>query len=179
VVSGLERRGLLHHAHFSAFQPVEGTPMEGLRPTPAAREWRLYQAEHLLRQYGFRFEELVFGGDGNLALDHDPKTAWALAHTEQFPIPLERAPYELLLRVPGIGPTAARRLVAERRRTLPRDAQDLRRLGVDAMRAGYFLTMRGRRLRPTLPAEQLRLLPPGEHLTQGPWRTNVPPCAYR
>src|SRR6266404_1981561 len=54
VVGGLERQGLLHHAHFSAFQPVEGTPMEGLPPTPAAREWRLYQAEHLLRQYGPR-----------------------------------------------------------------------------------------------------------------------------
>jgi len=179
VVGGLERRGLLHHAHFSAFQPVEGTPMEGLRPTPAVREWRLYQAEHLLRQYGFRFEELVFGSDGNLGLDHDPKTAWALTHAEQFPVSLERAPYELLLRVPGVGPAAARRLVTERRRTLPRDAQDLRRLGVDAARAGYFLTLRGRRIRSALPAEQLRLFPPGEHLTQGPWRTNVPPCAYR
>ena len=179
VVGGLERRGLLHHAHFSAFQPVAGTPMEGLPPTPAAREWRLYQAEHLLRQYGFRADELVFGGDGNLALDHDPKTGWALAHVERFPVALERAPYELLLRVPGIGPTAARRLVTERRRTLPRDAQDLRRLGVDAARAGFFLTLRGRRLRAGLPAEQLRLFPPGEHLTQGPWKTAVPPCAYR
>src|SRR3984893_7909293 len=179
VVGSLERQGLLHHAHFSAFQPVEGTPMEGLPPTPAAREWRLYQAEHLLRQYGFQVEELVFGGDGNLALEHDPKTAWALAHAERFPVPLERAPYELLLRVPGIGPTAARRLVTERRRTLPRDAQDLRRLGVDAARAGYFLTLRGRRVRAALPAEQLRLFPPGGHLTQGPWRTVVPPCAYR
>jgi predicted DNA-binding helix-hairpin-helix protein len=179
VVGGLERKGLLHHAHFSAFQPVEGTPMEGLPATPAAREWRLYQAEHLLRQYGFRVEELVFGGDGNLVLEQDPKTAWALAHAERFPVPLERAPYELLLRVPGIGPTAARRLVTERRRTLPRDAQDLRRLGVDAARAGYFLTLRGRRVRAALPAEQLRLFPPGGHLTQGPWRTVVPPCAYR
>ncbi|HMH75150.1 MAG TPA: hypothetical protein VK547_00940, partial [Candidatus Udaeobacter sp.] len=154
-------------------------PMEGLPPTPAVREWRLYQAEHLLRQYGFRADELVFGGDGNLALDHDPKTGWALAHVERFPVALERAPYELLLRVPGIGPTAARRLVTERRRTLPRDAQDLRRLGVDAARAGFFLTLRGRRLRAGLPAEQLRLFPPGEHLTQGPWKTAVPPCAYR
>lgn len=179
VVARLERQRLLHHAHFSAFQPVEGTPMEGLPATPAAREWRLYQAEHLLRQYGFRAEELVFGGDGNLALEHDPKTAWALAHVERFPVALERAPYELLLRVPGIGPTAARRLVTERRRTLPRDGQDLRRLGVDAARAGYFLTLRGRRVRAALPAEQLRLFPPGEHLTQGPWRTTVPPCAYR
>lgn len=179
VVGRLERQGLLHHAHFSAFRPVEGTPMEGLPATPAAREWRLYQADHLLRQYGFRVEELVFAEDGNLALDHDPKTAWALAHAERFPVALERAPYELLLRVPGIGPAAARRLVTERRRTLPRDAQDLRRLGVDATRAGYFLTLRGRRVRAQRPAEQLRLFPPGGHLTQGPWRTAVPPCAYR
>jgi predicted DNA-binding helix-hairpin-helix protein len=179
VVGGLERAGLLHHAHFSAFQPVAGTPMEGLPPTPAAREWRLYQAEHLLRHYGFGAEELVFGGDGNLALDHDPKTAWALAHVERFPVALERAPHELLLRVPGIGPAGARRLVSERRRTLPRDARDLARLGIDVDRAGYFLTLRGRRLRAALPAEQLRLFAPGAHLTQGPWKTAVPPCAYR
>jgi predicted DNA-binding helix-hairpin-helix protein len=179
VVGGLERAGLLHHAHFSAFQPVAGTPMEGLPPTPAAREWRLYQAEHLLRHYGFGAEELVFGGDGNLALDHDPKTAWALAHVERFPVALERAPHELLLRVPGIGPAGARRLVSERRRTLPRDARDLQRLGIDVDRAGYFLTLRGRRLRAALPAEQLRLFAPGAHLTQGPWKTAVPPCAYR
>ena len=64
-------------------------------------------------------------------------------------------------------------------RTLPRHAQDLGKLGVDATRAGFFLMLRGRRLRSSLPAEQLRLFPPGEHLTRGPWRTNVPPCAYR
>ncbi len=179
LVGRLEREGLLHHAHFSAFQPVAGTPMEGLAPTPAAREWRLYQAEHLLRQYGFRVDELAFGDDGNLPLDHDPKSAWAMAHPEQFPVSLERAPYEMILRVPGIGPVAARRLVAERRRTLPRDSRDLRRLGVDAERAGYFLAVRGRRLRPDPPAQQLRLFAPGQHLTQGPWKTSVPPCAYR
>ena len=179
VVGRLERQGLLHHAHFSAFQPVVGTPMEGVTPTPAAREWRLYQAEHLLRQYGFGVEELVFGGDGNLSLDHDPKTAWALAHPEHFPVAIERAPYELLLRVPGIGPRAARRLVAERQRTVPRGPTDLTRLGMDVARAGYFLTVRGRRLRPALPAEQLRLLPHGEHLTRAAWQTSVPPCAYR
>ena len=179
VVGRLERQGLLHHAHFSAFQPVMGTPMEGLKPTPAAREWRLYQGEHLLRQYGFGVEELVFGGDGNLSLDHDPKTAWALAHPEHFPVPLERVPYELLLRVPGIGPRAARRLVAERRRTILRGPEDLRRIGMDVPRAGYFLTMRGRRLRSALPAEQLRLFAHGEHLTHAAWKTSVPPCAYR
>ena len=94
-------------------------------------------------------------------------------------MPLERAPYELLLRVPGIGPTAARRLVSERRRTLPRDGRDLRRLGVDAARAGYFLTLRGRRVRAAPPAEQLRQFAHGQHLTQGARKTAVPPCAYR
>jgi predicted DNA-binding helix-hairpin-helix protein len=115
VVARLERERLLHHAHFSAFQPVVGTPMEGLAPTPARRELRLYQAEHLLRDYDFRYEELAFEGDGNLSLDHDPKTAWALAHPEHFPLEVMRAPRELLVRVPGIGPLASRRLVAARR----------------------------------------------------------------
>jgi predicted DNA-binding helix-hairpin-helix protein len=117
VVAGLEREELLHHAHFSAFQPVIGTPMEALAATPARRELRLYQAEHLLRDYGFRFDELAFEADGNLSLDHDPKTAWALAHPEHFPLEVTRAPRELLVRVPGIGPLAARRLVTARRAT--------------------------------------------------------------
>ena len=174
VVSGLERGGLLTLT-FSAFQPWPGRRWSP--PATPPRASGALQAEHLLA-VRFRWE-LVFGSDCNLALDHDPKTAWALAHVERFPVALERAPYELLLRVPGIGPAAARRLVTERRRTVPRDAQDLRRLGVDAARAGFFLTLRGRRLRAGLPAEQLRLFPPGEHLTQGPWKTAVPPCAYR
>src|SRR5688572_10134353 len=84
VVDRLERRRLLHHAHFSAFQPVAGTPLEALPPTPAARELRLYQAEHLLRQYGFGFHELAFGADGNLDLERDPKTAWARAQPSFF-----------------------------------------------------------------------------------------------
>ena len=179
LVGRLERDGLLHHAHFSAFQPVVGTPMEEVPATPAARELRLYQAEHLLRQYGFAPGELIFEASGNLSLDHDPKTAWALAHLDGFPEEIERAPYELLLRIPGIGPVAARRLVGERRRTTFRGAEDLRRLGVDTGRAGYFLTLRGRRLARALPARQLRLFTHGEHLPSGPLQTSVPPCAYR
>src|SRR5438876_8427878 len=134
VVAGLERRRLLHHAHFSAFQPVVGTPMEGRPPTPAARELRLYQAEHLLRQYGFAWQELPFESDGNLPLDDDPKTAWATAHPERFPIEIETASYGQLIRVPGLGPAAARTLVAERHRTLMRGARDLQRAGVDVVR---------------------------------------------
>src|SRR5262245_24479159 len=120
LVSRLERSGLLHHAHFSAFQPVAGTPMAEVAPVPAAREHRLYQAEHLLRQYGFGFDELVFEPGGNLALDCDPKAAWARSHPSSFPVELLRASREELLRVPGIGPRAADQLLAVRRRALLR-----------------------------------------------------------
>jgi predicted DNA-binding helix-hairpin-helix protein len=179
VVDRLERRRLLHHAHFSAFQPVAGTPLENLPATPAARELRLYQAEHLLRQYGFALDELAFGRDGNLALEHDPKTAWAQAHSSFFPLEVTRAPYEALLRVPGVGPATARAIVESRRRTTLRGREDLRAAGADVARAAYYLALRGRRLAPTPPAEQLRLFAPGAHLTQAPYRTPVPPCAYR
>jgi len=179
LVARLEGKGLLHHAHFSAFQPVAGTPMEAEKPTPATREVRLYQAEHLLRQYGFRFEELPFDSNGNLPLDYDPKTAWARRHIDLFPLDVMTAPRELLVRVPGIGPKAALTLIEERPRRVIRGLGDLRCLGVDTVRAGYFLTLRGKRLAPALPALQLRLFPHGEHLPQAPWKTVVPPCAYR
>jgi len=179
LVARLERQRLLHHAHFSAFQPVVGTPLEGRRSTPAARELRLYQAEHLLRQYGFEYDELVFGADGNLSLHDDPKTAWALAHPERFPIEVSRAPYEILVRVPGIGPVTARVLVAARRRSVIRWSGDLRAAGVDVARAAWFLTLQGRRLAGQPRPGQLRLFPHGEHLTQAAFRTPVPPCAYR
>jgi len=179
VVDRLERRRLLHHAHFSAFQPVAGTPLENLPATPAARELRLYQAEHLLRQYGFALHELAFGHDGNLDLERDPKTAWARANPALFPLEVTRAAYEALLRVPGVGPATARALVESRRTTTLRGREDLRAAGVDVVRAGYYLMLRGRRLAPAPPAEQLRLFAPGGHLTQAPYRTPVPPCAYR
>jgi predicted DNA-binding helix-hairpin-helix protein len=178
LVSRLERAELLHHAHFSAFQPVAGTPMEGLPATPATREYRLYQAEYLLRQYGFEFDDLVFEA-GNLALDRDPKTAWALAHPALFPVDVLRAPREMLLRVPGIGPRSAERLLGERRRTVIRGLPDLRRLGVDVARGAHFMSLGGRRLMPRPPAEQLRLFPHGQHLPAVVWKTPVPPCAYR
>ena len=178
VVDRLERRRLLHHAHFSAFQPVVGTPLENHPATPAARELRLYQAEHLLRQYGFALDELTFGRDGDLDLDRDPKSAWARAHPSFFPLEVTRASYEALVRVPGLGPTTARALVAARRTTVLRGREDLRAAGVAIARAAYYLTLRGRRLSNAAPAEQLRLFAPGGHLTQAPYRTPVPPCAF-
>ena len=77
------------------------------------------------------------------------------------------------------GPRAALTLARERRRSVIRGLQDLKRLGVDTVRAGYFLTLKGRRLAPSVPAHQLRLFPHGEHMPQAPFKTVVPPCAYR
>lgn len=161
VVAYLEGQPLLHHAHFSAFQPVAGTPMEDAPAVPLKREFRLYQAERLLPQYGFCFEELPFTEEGKLPLDHDPKPAWALRKRDLFPLELQTAPYELLVRVPGVRPKTAQAVLRQRHRTLLRGTEDLRRLGVDTGRAAYFLTLRGRRLAAAPEPLQLRLFPHG------------------
>jgi predicted DNA-binding helix-hairpin-helix protein len=155
TISRLKAAGGVHHPHFSAFRPISDTPMENVQATPALREHRLYQAAHLLDGYGFSPDEVVYAPDGNLPLALDPKSAWALAHPEQFPLEVQRASYEELVRVPGIGPVAARRIVDQRSTVALRGLSDLRKLGVVTTRAGGFLTLRGRRLQTTRWTEQL------------------------
>jgi predicted DNA-binding helix-hairpin-helix protein len=145
-VSELYSAGGVHHVHFSAFRPIRDTPLETRAAVPALREHRLYQADYLLRYYGFTVGEVVYQGDGNLPLDHDPKVAWALAHPEQFPVDVATASYRALVRVPGIGVVTARRIVTERRTTIIRDLSDLRKLGVQTGRAAGFLALKGRTL---------------------------------
>lgn len=152
---GLEKRGLIHHPHFAAFRPIRGTPLEGKAETPAIREHRLYQADHLMRDYGFRAEELVFDGDGKLPLDRDPKFQWALAHPELFPVELKTATREALRRVPGFGPRSVERFLAARGAETITGLLDLKRYGVVTSRAGGFVTWGGRtlgakRLQPSL-----------------------------
>ncbi|MGA7990379.1 MAG: hypothetical protein WCC53_03000, partial [Thermoanaerobaculia bacterium] len=151
---GLEKKKLIHHAQFAAFRPIRGTPLEGRAETPALRERRLYEADHLLRHYGFRADELPYGEDGHLPLDQDPKLAWALRHPERFPVELTTATREVLQRVPGFGPRAVERILLVRGRETLRDLGDLRRLGVRVARAAGFVTLRGRALgaRVTQPA---------------------------
>jgi predicted DNA-binding helix-hairpin-helix protein len=161
-VSELYDGGGIHHTHFSAFRPIRDTPMENTRATPALREHRLYQTDYLLRSYGFAPADVVFDADGNLPLDVDPKTAWAIAHPERFPVDIRRASYDELLRVPGIGPASARRLVAVRQDAAPTALAQLRRLGVVTTRAAGFITVAGRRFRDVRWAEQL-----------GFWRTDA------
>jgi predicted DNA-binding helix-hairpin-helix protein len=160
----LYAQGGMHHAHFSAFRPIRDTPLEHARGTPPLREHRLYQADHLMRRYGFGRDELVFDDAGNLPLAHDPKLAWAIAHPERFPVEVRTATYAELLRVPGVGPLVARRIVAARRRASPRDLADLRKLGVVVAWAQGFLSLGGRRLAAERWREQLSLWSPEEEV---------------
>ncbi len=144
--AALYRLKRFHHAHYAAFRPIRDTPFENEQETPAIREHRLYQADYLIRWYGFSIDELVFNRNGTLPLQWDPKTAWARAHPEYFPIDILEDDYEILLRVPGIGPRTARRILFERKRGSIRDGRDLRRLGVRLHHAAPFITLGGKRL---------------------------------
>lgn len=161
-VTGIYVGGGMHHSQFSAFRPISDTPLEGERAAPALREHRLYQADHLIRDYGFGADEVVYDEAGNLPLAYDPKAAWALSHPERFPVEVRTAAYDELLRVPGIGPGSAKRIVAERAGTAFRGLADLRKLGVVTTRAAGFLTLGGRRLATTRWAEQLGFWAPEE-----------------
>jgi predicted DNA-binding helix-hairpin-helix protein len=163
-VTSLYAGGGIHHAHFSAFRPIRDTPMEGAQATPALREHRLYQADWLVRDYGFAPDEVVYEDNGNLSLALDPKAAWALAHPEHFPVDVSSGTYEQLLRVPGVGPRSARRLVNERRAAVIRGLADLRRFGVVTTRAGGFLTLKGRRLQAVRWTQQLGLWRPEDEV---------------
>lgn len=153
-------RGGMHHTHFSAFRPIRNTPLENTRGTPPLREHRLYQADHLIRRYRFTNDELIFDDTGNLPLAHDPKLSWALAHPGLFPLDIHTASYSELLRVPGIGPLVARRIVEQRRQLTIRGIADLRKLGVVVTRAPGFLTLNGKRLTSERWREQLSLWGP-------------------
>jgi predicted DNA-binding helix-hairpin-helix protein len=134
----------LERVYYSALQPLVGTPAERLPAVPFMREHRLYQADFLLRQYGFRYEELFFDERGALPLAEDPKAIWAQRHPEHFPVEVNTAPRADLLRVPGMGPRSVRRILAARRQARIRDVEALRALGVALKDARYFLLLDGK-----------------------------------
>lgn len=129
------RQFQLGRAYFSAFRPICGTKMEDAHPETPVREHRLYQADFLIRRYGFDVDELSFDEQGNLPRDVDPKLAWALRHPERFPVEVMKAEREELLRVPGIGPETSERIVKARKEGVLLTAEDLYRLGVRLKRA--------------------------------------------
>ncbi len=145
VTNHLYRNLGVKRAYFSAFCPVPGTPLENAAPTPAIRQHRLFQGSFLVRDYGFEVGELPFGPDGNLPRNQDPKLAWARANLSQEPVELNRADRLTLLRVPGVGPAGADRVLRERQRGTLRDLGELRKIGVLADRAAPFIKLDGRR----------------------------------
>jgi len=139
-------RGLgLARAYYSAFQPVRDTPLEGHPPTPTWREQRLYQVDFLLRRYGFQFDELCFDTQGNLPREADPKQVWAWRHPAFFPVEVNLASTEALLRVPGIGPISAQRILGRRRVAALRDLRDLGLGEAGARRAAPYILLDGHR----------------------------------
>ena len=135
----------LKRVFYSAYVPVvESTllPSVDTKP-PLLREHRLYQADWLLRFYGFRADELLDDAAPDFDPLLDPKSYWALRHGEFFPVEVNSADYEALLRVPGIGVTSAKRILVARRSGRLR-AEDLKKLGVVMKRAQYFVTCNGR-----------------------------------
>ncbi|NUZ04372.1 putative DNA modification/repair radical SAM protein [Piscinibacter koreensis] len=131
----------LRRVYYSAFSPIpDASRALPLKAPPLVREHRLYQADWLMRFYGFDHEEIVPGEAGMLALEVDPKLAWALAHRERFPVDLNQAPKELLLRVPGLGVKAVERLLRARRVRALR-AADLERLHVPLKKVLPFVVV--------------------------------------
>jgi predicted DNA-binding helix-hairpin-helix protein len=114
--SGLYQQHRLKRVYYSAFSPIpDASSKLPLISPPLVREHRLYQADWLLRFYGFKVDEITNEHAPDLRLDVDPKLAWALRHPEHFPVDINRAPREMLLRVPGLGAKNVDRLLAARR----------------------------------------------------------------
>lgn len=149
VAEALYDKFQMKRVFYSAFVPVVSDnllPTVDTRP-PLLREHRLYQADWLLRFYGFRADELLTKDRPNFNMLIDPKCDWAVRHLEQFPVEVMTADRMILLRVPGIGVRSANRIVAARR-TGRLSFEDLKRFGVVLKRAMYFLTCNGRMMNP-------------------------------
>ncbi|CAB1262727.1 Helix-hairpin-helix motif protein [Clostridiaceae bacterium BL-3] len=144
LAEGLYRKYKLKRVFFSAYIPVAENsllPRVNTRP-PLLREHRLYQADWLLRYYGFRANEILDRRHQSFNPYIDPKCNWALNHGEYFPIDVNRASYEELIRVPGIGIRSAKRIVAARRNFLL-NFEALKKIGVVLKRAQYFILCSG------------------------------------
>lgn len=145
VAQSLYNQFDLKRVFYSAFVPVNKDVLLPALPggPPLLREHRLYQADWLLRFYGFTADELLSEKRPNFNVFLDPKCDWALGHLEQFPIEINKADYKTLLRIPGIGVNSAKRIV-KARRTTKLDFNDLKKLGIVLKRAMYFITCSGR-----------------------------------
>ncbi len=139
--SALYQRSTMKRVYYSGFVPVNSYDprLPVLKHPPLIRENRLYQADWLLRFYNFKAEELVDDSYPNLELEIGPKLAWALRHPEKFPVDINRADYEMLLRIPGLGVKSAKMILIARRYGRL-GASQLKKMGVVMKKAQYFMT---------------------------------------
>ena len=155
VTEALYRKFDMKRVFYSAFVNVNhDESLPGLlQGPPLLREHRLYQADFLMRFYGFSAGELLSEEHPNFEERMDPKCNWAVHHLELFPVEINRADYYTLLRVPGIGTQSAKRILAARRHA-QLDFSDIKRMGVVLKRALYFITCKGRMLYQTKMEEE-------------------------
>lgn len=132
----------LKRVYYSSFIPVTKSKLLPTNPTGLLREHRLYQADWLLRFYGFNVKELLNENE-NLSTEYDPKCAWALKHQELFPIDVNTAPLEMLIRTPGIGIKSAYKIISARRYGRL-NLEDLKRMKIPLKRALHFITFSGK-----------------------------------
>lgn len=150
VAESLYKKFDLKRVFYSAFIPVnedKNLPSVKEQRPPLLREHRLYQADWLLRYYHFEAGELLDEENPNFNAYLDPKCFWALRHLEEFPIEINYAAYDMLLRVPGIGYKSASRIVKARRMGML-DFEDLKKMGVVLKRALHFITCKGKMMYP-------------------------------
>jgi len=170
LAEGLYDKYNLRRVFYSAYIPVGGNPLLPTADPPLVREHRLYQADWLLRFYGFSATELFSGKDENLSLEMDPKCFWALNNLEHFPVEVNKADYMTLLRVPGIGQRSAEKIIAARR-VGALNFDNLKKMRVVLKRAKYFITCSGKayeryNLIPEKLATSLKDNAPGTDYTQ-------------
>jgi len=141
LTSALYKRPSMKRVYYSGFVPVNGYDkrLPALKQPPLVRENRLYQAYLLLRFYNFKVDEIVDDSYPDLDLEIDPKLAWALRHPEAFPVDINRADYEMLLRVPGLGVKSAKMILTARRYSRL-GTSHLKQIGVVLKKAQYFIT---------------------------------------
>ena len=144
TVDWIYRELYVFRAYFSAFQSSKLLSSSAKNDKPLLREHRLYQSDFLLRGYGFRFHDLVFDRNGELPKDFDPKIAYAMMHSEIFPVDINHAPEEELLKVPGIGPLSARRIVERRVKEPFHNLDELKRVGAVTKWAQTYIEFSGK-----------------------------------
>ena len=134
----------LKRVYYSAFIPVSKDPkLPVLNSPPLVRENRIYQADWLLRFYNFEAKELLDEANPNFDLELDPKCDWALRNIGHFPVEINKADYNTILRIPGIGVRSARRIISARKFT-NLDFCDLKKMGIVLKRAKHFITCKGK-----------------------------------